>query len=214
MTDFFLGQAAIVIIADHHNVFEIDPHRLEERGVVPTEWEIRESMMSPLKAVISYENGVTIEATPTRLDIADVADTQDISDIALAYLNAFPRLAYRELGLNMQLGAKVSVPPRQWLTSQARSAKAVDASVSRMTLQAKLNERAIMQIEISSGTAVQRNADDPQEHEVLVMDVNIHHPKGLPAEGLSQAVRAWPDYSKILDATVKSIIGEQEHEDL
>ena len=206
MTDFFVGQVAIVIVAEHHNIFDVDPHRLEQSRVVPAEWRIRESTMSPLQASITYANGVTIEATPVRLTISDIADLGDVTDIALGYIKAFPRLAYRELGLNIQMGARVADTPHQWLTSQVKAAEAIDSSVARITLRGSLTEDILVQIDINSGVVQRESAES--EEQVVILDFNIHHPRGLTAEGLCEAIEAWPSHAEALDDTVKKLMGD------
>ena len=206
MPELFLTQASVVLLAQHHNLLDFEPHRLADCGVVPPEWKVQTSTTSPFQADIAYDNGVTLEATPVRLAIGGTADTTLVHEVASAYVKAFPLLAYGALGLNVQIAAKLAVDPATWLTSQVSSAGKVSGSVIKMTLRGTVRADVSFQLELSSGV-VKRDGDTDGD-DVVILDFNIHHPKGLTAEGLCEAIQRWPEYFSFVDSTVQSLVGD------
>ena len=208
MPELFLTQASVVLLAQHHNILDFEPHRLADRGVVPPDWKVQTSATSPFQADIAYDNGVTLEATPVRLAIGGLADTTLAHEVASAYVKAFPLLAYGALGLNVQIAAKLAIDPTTWLTSLVSSADKVGGSVIKVTLCGTVQGNVSFQLELSSG-AVKRD-DAPEGDDVVILDFNIHHPKGLTAEGLCEAIQRWPEYFNFIDSTVQSLVGDRD----
>lgn len=209
MAELFLTQSSIVLLARDHNIWNIDPHRLVDHGVVPLTWNVRECSLFPLEAKVAYEDGVTIEATAQRLTVGSLGDPSDVREVAVAYIRAFPRLAFGALGLNVQVAAKLNAEPHEWLRSQARPAETVPgSSVDSITLHGNFEGDVLFRIELNGG-AVQRGEDDEPE-DVVLIDFNIHHPSGLTVDALCEAIERWPDYLQFIDSTVKSLVGAEE----
>lgn len=95
----------VVILARDHNASILNPTFLAVQHIVPEHWKTTEALSTQPFSRVAYENGLEIQADPTRLHVLDKNPGTKPSEaqahvIASKYLEALPHVPYRAVGLN------------------------------------------------------------------------------------------------------------------
>ncbi|OUL33997.1 hypothetical protein [Nostoc sp. 106C] len=96
----------IIIAAKNHKPTILNPEFLKYSGIVPTEWELaRQPISTQNVAQVTFTNGVTIIAEPTRVIFIEAIEEKAIAEIAVAdiakkYVQTLPNVEYEAVGIN------------------------------------------------------------------------------------------------------------------
>lgn len=213
-SSYLLDHASIFIAANTHVPLLLEPGNLVANGVIPSDWENKESALSMTDSFINYSNGIRLIMNLPSLQIIEPGkesfqDSYLIHDVADAFLNWHPYLPYQNVGLNY-LVAFLCDNPRQWLIerfepSYLRSDGAgVLAMLPRMFFDMGKELKAICKLELSVGN-IKR---DGEEKSVVSINVNIDHGEPLDAAGIRAAIGLWKEKQDFLISILDTIFGD------
>jgi hypothetical protein len=176
--DLKLAKVSVVVLSEGNNPRLLNPDFLERNGIVPVDWPVKDVLVTPPLAQITYENGVQflVEIGKVQIQVNKpeaVAWEKKLPDMATTYLDLLPHVTYRAAGVNFIFNAS-RYPDRpyirllkegRWLTSAGGLTGAI------VELQYR-NELPNMNVRVG----VQDSADsNPGSPEPLVFTVNFHH---------------------------------------
>ena len=120
----WLHSASVVILAESHNPSILNKDFLVMHHIVPKEWSVVETVVTPMLSVIRYANGIRLQVDGQRLEIAEECDlpfrdyTSDILyKLAVSYVNKLPHVPYRGLGINYTVSV-INQDPTRWITKR------------------------------------------------------------------------------------------------
>jgi hypothetical protein len=178
-----LQNAAIVILSVSNNPRLLNGDFLKRNAMVPDEWPVIDTLVTPPVAQVTFENGVHVLVEENRLNFAanrpDAVQWQDVLPrLAHGYMDTLPHVTYRGAGLNFVYTWETSqneegpqamirrlLHPGQWLDYGSGMSGAV------VELQYR-NDLPHMNVKI--GTQEKTEADGAKRVS-LVFNVNFHH---------------------------------------
>jgi len=101
-----LESVTIVILSDGNNPRLLNQDFLERNNIVPKEWKVKDVLVTPPFAQVSYDNGIQIlvEENKLQFQVSKPGDSiwkNELPGIALSYMNVLPHVPYRAVGINM-----------------------------------------------------------------------------------------------------------------
>jgi len=176
--DLKLAKVSVVVLSEGNNPRLLNPDFLERNGIVPADWPVKDVLVTPPLAQVTYENGVQFLVEIGKLQFQvnkpeAVVWQKKLPDMATSYLDLLPYATYRAAGVNFIFNA-AHYPDQpyirllkegQWLTSAGGlTGAAVELQYQR--------ELPYMTVRVG----VQDSDDaDPDSHGKLVFTVNFHH---------------------------------------
>ena len=101
-----LQNVSIVVLSEGNNPNLLNPDFLINTGIVPSDWAVRQVVVTPLIATVAYENGVSIvieekklQVVATKLD--EVNWKSELPRIVVMILKTLPHVNYRSVGFNL-----------------------------------------------------------------------------------------------------------------
>ena len=121
---FRLNTVSVVITAEFHNPSILNRDFLASQGIVPPDWEVTASIITPPVSVVRYENGIEWTVDQSRLNVMEKCGSLFRKDYSVhrlvnAYLEKLPHVPYRSLGLNCNVSMAVN-NPQHWITERLR----------------------------------------------------------------------------------------------
>ena len=98
-----LHQVSVVVTAKFHNPSILNRDFLVLQGIVPGDWEVKESVITPPVSVVRYGNGIDWTVDQSRLEVVEKCggefrDEYVVHRLVDAYLEKLPHVPYRSLG--------------------------------------------------------------------------------------------------------------------
>ncbi len=108
MLTLTLREASVVVISDSNNPRLLNPDFLERNSIVPRQWQVSNTLVTPPFSMVEYSNGVRIQLEESRLQVLkkDPREENWGSELALittTLLDVLPHVTYRATGLNYVL---------------------------------------------------------------------------------------------------------------
>lgn len=101
-----LDNVNIVILSDGNNPRLLNKDFLERNNIVPKEWKVKDVLVTPPFAHVSYDNGVQVLVEENKIQFQaskpdDLIWMRELPKIAVSYMNILPHVSYRAVGINM-----------------------------------------------------------------------------------------------------------------
>ena len=209
-TPFFLHSVSVVVTAESHNPSILTPYFLEANGVVPSGWEVVETITTVPVSMVNYNNGIHWTVDQSRLTVTEncessFKDNYLVYDLVKAYLNNLPHVPYRSLGLNCVVSSK-QIDPERWITQRflksgpwLEERPKVIHMMPTFALDAG-DAVCILKFETRKFTSSQ---GEPQS--VIVVNSNIHHPGPLDLNKLLTAIDHWSEKQDFLTSALSML---------
>ena len=124
-----LENVAIVVLSESNNPRFLNPDFLERNDIVPKEWKVKNVLVTPPFAQVSYDNGVQILLEENKLHVRSqqpdlIPWERELPRIVIHFLEVLPHVTYRAVGLNFV-----------FLSDQPRGVEAEQALISKFLKQ-------------------------------------------------------------------------------
>ena len=108
-SNYRLHAVTVVITAASHNPSMLNPDFLKTQRIVPSGWEVSESVSTPPVSMIMFANGIQWVMDESVLNVIERCDSgfQDgyaIHQTVIRYLETVTHVPYRNLGLKLERG--------------------------------------------------------------------------------------------------------------
>jgi hypothetical protein len=105
MLSIKLENVAIIVVADSNNPRLLNPDFLDRNNIVPKEWKVKDALVTPPFAQVSYENGVRVLLEENRLHVMTqkpdmIPWEKALPGVVISFLEVLPHVSYRSVGLN------------------------------------------------------------------------------------------------------------------
>lgn len=207
---FILHSASVVVTADSHNPSILNPYFLEANGIVPSSWEVVETITTAPVSMVNYNNGIHWTVDHSRLSVTEnckssFKDDYLVYDLAKAYLKKLPHVPYRSLGLNCVVSVK-QVDPEQWITHRFlksgpwfEDGPKVIHMMPSFALDAG-DAVCILKFETRQFTS---SRGEPQT--AVIVNSNIHHSGPLDLNKLLMAIDRWPEKQNFVTSALSML---------
>jgi hypothetical protein len=109
---------SIVVVGQDCNPTILNPDFLKYRKIVLEQWGwevVNPPITTPAFATVSYNSGVTVKVEPTRFQVVDNKNAEDISqskavEIAQGYIRVLPHVRYTGVGINFRSLVEMEQP--------------------------------------------------------------------------------------------------------
>ena len=208
---FRLNTVSVVITAEFHNPSILNRDFLASQGIVPPDWEVTASIITPPVSVVRYGNGIEWTVDQSRLNVLEKCGSlfrkeYSVHRLVNAYLEKLPHVPYRSLGLNCNVSMAVN-DPQHWITERFLKPGAWlqgEPRVLGMT----------PKFSVDAGDAVCHFAFGSEEvprgdrgtESALVVDCNVHHPGPLGVNSLRAAIERWPERQELVIAGLDKLL--------
>lgn len=205
----WLHSVSVVITAESHNPSILNKDFLVTEGIVPKEWAVRETIITPAASTVQYANGIRWLVDQQRLEISreldvalhEYADSQ-IHDLAVSYVKKLPHVPYRSLGLNCTVSV-MREDPLQWLTDRFLSVDLPDVKMHMMPRFTADLDGAVLNLRMNGGDVMR----DGGNKSSVVIDCNLHSDGPFKADSLCDAIRRWVDDQDRIAVVLGKILG-------
>lgn len=205
----WLHSVSVVITAESHNPSILNKDFLVTEGIVPKEWAVRETIITPAASKVQYANGIRWLVDQQRLEISreldvefhEYADNQ-IHDLAVSYVKKLPYVPYRSLGLNCTVSV-MREDPLQWLTDRFLSVDLPDVKIHMMPRFTIGLDDAVLNLLINGSDVVR----DGNNKSSVVIDCNLHNAGPFKADSLCDAMRRWANSQNRIAVVLGKILG-------
>lgn len=114
MTDLTLENATVVVLSDGNNPMILNPDFLERNGIVQSDWNAAEVIVTPPLSFVRYEKGLTVQMEENKISFvahqpAGFAWEEVLPKVAIRFLEVLPHVSYKAVGLNFQLHSEVII---------------------------------------------------------------------------------------------------------
>ena len=208
---FRLNTVSVVVTAEFHNPSILNRDFLASQGIVPPDWDVATSIITPPVSVVRYRNGIEWTVDQSRLNVVEQCRSSFRSEYRVhrlvnAYLDKLPHVPYRSLGLN----CNVSVPlnnPQDWITERFLKPGAwLQGGPRVLGMTPKFS--------LDAGDAVCHFAFGNEEvprgdrgtESAVVVDCNVHHPGPLAVDSLRAAIERWPERQGLVVAGLEKLL--------
>ena len=210
-TGYSLNSVNVVVTAEFHNPSIINPDFLRSKGIVPEDWNVVETVTSPVLSMIRYENGITWTVEQSKLTVAEncMQSFQDIylaHSLACGYLRTLPHVPYRSLGLNCTILKPVE-SAENWLTDRfLKPGSWKGRNFDTLFLLPRFLLRDANSTWILSFEIGRAEAQDGNSSTAVIVQINIHHEGPLDSEDMCSAIGDWPDKQNLLASTMDKLL--------
>lgn len=191
-----LINVTVVVVAQDHNPSILHPSFLTASGIVSGELELSgDPVSTPAFSRVVYENGITFQAEPSRIQVLDGRPPQDLTKYsvpkyAAKYIESLPHVPYRAVGINFT-SICADPKPNETITRRfLREGPWNDPDQPAKDLGLRLVYDAppgVVRFSIDAG-AVRRGEDD-QRHTGVLIQANYHTDVEAPDDVLGQTLR-------------------------
>ena len=212
-SSYRLHAVTVVVTAASHNPSMLNPDFLKTQRIVPSGWEVSESVSTPPVSMIMFANGIQWVMDESVLNVIERCDSgfQDgyaIYQTVIRYLETVTHVPYRNLGLNWSVAIHLD-DPQNWLMERflkdgpwshpdsglSNIEPTFTFLVDDVSLRLALNVRTVPTTEGKSKSAV-------------AVDCNLHHEGPLDAGQLRDAIAQWPMRQRLIVTTLDELIGD------
>ena len=208
---FQLHSVSVVVTAEFHNPSILNRDFLVLQGIVPRDWEVDQSVITPPVSVVRYKNGIEWTVDQSRLEIVEKCGgtfrkRYNVHRLVNTYLKRLPHVPYRSLGLNCKVSMAINDSQR-WVTERFLKKGAWlqgEPKILGMTPKFMVDAGdSVCQLALSNGK-IQRPGGG-QESTVAV-DCNVHHQGPLEVNGLRQAIARWPERQELIIRSLEKLL--------
>ena len=207
----WLHSASVVILAESHNPTILNRDFLVIHEIVPKEWEVLETAVTPPLAIIQYANGIRLEEDEHRLQVTERCDmpfdrhTNDrLNDLAASYVEVLPHVPYRGLGLNYTVSA-THPDPHRWINERFLKFNPwMKGSYMTPRFSVDVGD-ATLNLSIYGRDDVLREGSTQKS---IIMDYNIHHERQFDAGTLCHKIRDWKAVKESIVDSIDRILGD------
>ncbi|MDO8722803.1 MAG: hypothetical protein Q7J31_11380 [Syntrophales bacterium] len=105
MLSIKLENVAIIVVADSNNPRLLNPDFLDRNNIVPKEWKVKDALVTPPFAQVSYENGVRVLLEENRLHVMSqqpdmIPWERALPGVVTSFIEVLHHVSYRSVGLN------------------------------------------------------------------------------------------------------------------
>jgi hypothetical protein len=105
MLSIKLENVTIIVVADSNNPRLLNPDFLDRNTIVPKEWKVKDALVTPPFAQVSYENGVRVLLEENRLHVMSqkpdmIPWERALPGVVTSFIEVLPHVSYRSVGLN------------------------------------------------------------------------------------------------------------------
>lgn len=206
----WLHSTSMVILAESHNPSTLNRDFLVLHDIIPEEWTVTETLVTPLLSVIQYDNGIRLQVHGRRLEISKECDLPlcDYTDdwlygIATSYVDILSYMPYQGLGVNYTVSV-VYQNPSEWITKRFLKFAPWDEKfymTPRFSIDmtgAKLN------LDIHS-KEVSRKGDS---YSSVVVDYNLHYDGPFDTASLCDRIHGCTDNKRQIADVLGKILGD------
>ena len=209
-SDVWLHSASVVILAESHNPTILNKDFLVVHSIVPKEWSVVETVVTPMLSVVRYANGIKFQVDGQRLEIVEECDlpfrkyTSDrLYKLAISYVDTLPHVPYRGLGINYTVSV-VRQDPLQWITKRFLKLQPWSEEFY-MTPRFSVGMReATLNLGIHSKELLREG----NSQNLVVVDCNIHYGEQLGAASLCDKIRGWTNEKERIADALDRILGD------
>ena len=213
LNEIVTANVSIVLAADSHNPTILNPDFLQLNSIVPSHWEVKETITTPAFSQVVYDNGFLWSVDPNRCLVQQDMKRQPneqyyLHDIIAKYVDTLPHVRYQAIGLNTLLLAAMS-DPSGWIKENILNYKGPTKTTYKLrSASVKLtfgveteNENCNLELSEEKG----KQTDMPN----LAMSFNLHVPGPFDTvEVIRQILNSWPSKQSEMLALAESILEE------
>jgi hypothetical protein len=178
-----MDAAAVVVLAVSNNPRLLNADFLKRHSIVPEEWAVADTLVTPAVAQVTFENGLQVLVEENRVHFRTSRPTrslwaEELPRIAVDYLELLPHVDYRGVGLNFVFvssgiaGEETKTAPIKKLLKRGRWLDwRSGASGAVIELQYR-KETPHMNIKISTAERKEMEEENVQR---LMFNINFHH---------------------------------------
>lgn len=209
-----LQNVSVVVLSDGNNPALLNPDFLTKNGIVPSDWAVRQVLVTPPIATVAYENGVSITVEETKLQIVaaklgEIDWQSELPQIVIMILKTLPHVNYRSVGLNLsaiRVASDSKTVEKNIIDVLVKDGPWLQFGKGISGAQVKLHYREdqpTLQFDIQSGK-IPKEGDDYIP--VYVFSANFHH-DFLPSDDESRIsyIEKLPSYESEFLELVNSV---------
>jgi len=105
MLSIKLENVTIIVVADSNNPRLLNPDFLDRNNIVPKEWKVKDALVTPPFAQVSYESGVRVLLEENRLHVMSqqpdmIPWERALPAVVTSFIEVLHHVSYRSVGLN------------------------------------------------------------------------------------------------------------------
>ena len=197
-----LESVSIVVTAQFHNPSILNPDFLVVKGIVPDDWQVNDTVTTPVMSSARYDNGINWTIDQSRLLVAEPAgpqfrDSYRIQQFVKAYLSTLPHIPYQGLGLNFHIVLPEPDPRRRLIERFGANWIGEEDLILEMTPSFRLQtEDALCLVTISC---------TPQNDGKIKLDCNVHHEHLSNSVEFCDAITKWPVRQRFVQSVLSKL---------
>lgn len=192
-SDVWLHSASVVILAKSHNPSIINRDFLAMHDIVPKEWDVIETTVTPMLAVVQYANGIGLQEDEHRLQIVENCDlpfgeyaSNRLRDLASSYVKILPHVPYSGLGFNYTVSV-IRQDPSRWINERFLKFDPWDKEFHMMPRFSVDMSEATLNLSMHS----QKVSRKGSSQESVIVDCNLHYEGQFDAAVLHTKIHKW-----------------------
>lgn len=209
-SDVWLHSASVVILAESHNPSILNKDFLVMHSIVPEEWSVVETVVTPMLSVVRYANGTRLQVDGQRLEIAEECDlpfrkyvNDRLYNLAVSYVETLPHVPYRGLGINYTVSI-IRQDPLQWITKRFLKFYPWNEEFY-MTPRFSVNMR---EATLNLGIHSKKLLREGNSERSVVVDCNIHYSEQFDAVSLRGKIHGWSNEKERIADALDRILGD------
>ena len=206
--DVQLHNVSVVIAAKFHNPSILNKDFLENKKIVPKNWETVETISTPAVSVIRYGNGITWMVDQQTLEINQECDipfkdrvNDKIHDLAKSYVEILPHVPYKSIGLNCIVSI-ANEDPLRWMTQKFLDAQLRSRGISMMPRFVINTDSGMLNFSFGDGT-IQRDGEQTRS---VIVECNHHFAKLNGVNDARHILATWKNSKNIIAAKLKEVV--------
>lgn len=205
-SDIWLHSVSVVIVAEYHNPSILNKDFLVMHKIVPKEWNVVETTVTPLLTVIRYENGIRLQEDENRLHVAEQCDLpfseyadKQLPNLASSYAKILPHVPYRGLGFNYTVSV-IRQDPNRWINERFLKFDPWDKECHMMPRFSVNIEGATLNLNIHAQEISRKGSSQKS----VIVDCNLHYGEQFDVTSLHDKLSRWGvEKKRIADALDK-----------
>lgn len=210
-----LHSVSVVVTAEFHNPSILNKDFLVLHGIVPEDWEVIQSVITPPVSVVRYRNGIELTVDQSRLEVVEQCagpfrKRYAAHQLTNAYLKKLPHVPYRSLGLNCKVSMAIN-DARSWITERFLKKEPwllgeprILGMLPKFTVDAG---DALCHISMKDATIERRSGG---REDAVEVDCNVHHPGPLGVNDLRRSIARWPERQDMIVTSLQKLLGESQ----